>query len=80
MATNFITNSHDKSTSMEKRLRKLITVSGELKFLVGFFYFSGWQTLYESLKERFAKNENFTIKLLVGLDIDKTLHGIFERY
>jgi hypothetical protein len=52
----------------------LIQHSKELKFLVGFFYFSGWRELYESLKD---KNE-LTIKLLVGLDVDKSLGTVLE--
>jgi HKD family nuclease len=57
----FITNS--KSRTLKKRLDELIQHSKELKFLVGFFYFSGWRELYESLKTR----DDLTIKLLVGL-------------
>ncbi len=36
---NFITNSEAKN--LKKRLIELIQKSDELKFLVGFFYFSG---------------------------------------
>lgn len=59
---------------LKKRLDELIQHSRELKFLVGFFYFSGWQELYEGLKTR----EDLTIKLLVGLEVDKNLSQIFE--
>ncbi len=68
----FITNSD--SRTLKKRLEELIQHSKELKFLVGFFYFSGWQELYESLKTR----EDLTIKLLIGLDVDSKLSQIFE--
>ncbi len=68
----FITNSD--SHTLKKRLEELIQHSKELKFLVGFFYFSGWQELYESLKT----HDGITIKLLVGLDVDKSLSQIFE--
>jgi len=71
-ANAFITNS--QSRTLKKRLDELIQHSKELKFLVGFFYFSGWQELYESLKTR----DDLTIKLLVGLDVDKSLGQIFE--
>lgn len=40
-ANAFITNS--QSRTLKKRLDELIQHSKELKFLVGFFYFSGWQ-------------------------------------
>ncbi len=44
--TYFITNS-ERSANLKERLRKLITTSYELKFLVGFFYFSGLSSLEE---------------------------------
>ena len=71
-ANAFITNS--KSRTLKKRLDELIQHSHELKFLVGYFYFSGWRELYESLK----KQTELTIKLLVGLDVDKSLNRVFE--
>ena len=70
---NFITNS-EKTISLEERLQKLISVSSELKFLVGFFYFSGWQVIYEELK----KNDKVKLKILVGLQVDKYLSGVVE--
>lgn len=49
MSNNFITNSAENAT-LKKRLEKLILASQELKFLVGFFYFSGWQEIYKKLQ------------------------------
>jgi superfamily II DNA or RNA helicase len=73
MSSNaFITNS--KSRTLKKRLDELIQHSKELKFLVGYFYFSGWRELYESLKSQ----NSLTIKLLVGLDVDHALGGVIE--
>ncbi len=69
----FITNSQSSRT-LKKRLEELIQHSQELKFLVGFFYFSGWRELYESLKSQ----PTLKLKLLVGLDVDKSLEGVFE--
>ena len=57
MTNNFITNSKD-AISLKERLQKLISASKELKFLVGFFYFSGWQEIYKSLQE----NNNVVFK------------------
>ena len=42
---NFITNSKEAKT-LKVRLEELISKSLELKFLVGFFYFSGLDELY----------------------------------
>jgi hypothetical protein len=50
MASNFITNARQRS--LKGRIHNLIKHSEELKFLVGFFYFSGWQELYGALRER----------------------------
>lgn len=61
--SNFITN--DNSKNLLERLQQLIQQSNELKFLVGFFYFSGINELYQSLID----NKYITIKILVGLNI-----------
>jgi superfamily II DNA or RNA helicase len=68
MSQNFITNNSGQK-ALKTRLNTLISISEELKFLVGFFYFSGWKEVYESLKA----NEYVTLKLLVGLQVDKFL-------
>jgi superfamily II DNA or RNA helicase/HKD family nuclease len=69
---NFITN--DESKDLKKRLIELIKKSDELKFLVGFFYFSGIRELYKGLKE----NSEQKIKVLVGLNADATNYGMLE--
>ncbi len=76
MARNFITNA--KEQSLKNRIRTLIEYSRELKFLVGFFYFSGWQELYEAIKRRAQEDPNFTIKILVGLDTDAPRGEVIE--
>ena len=68
----FITN--EKTKTLKKRLTELVEHSEELKFLVGFFYFSGWSQIYDSLKDR----GDLEIKVLVGLSVDKRLYSIFE--
>jgi len=70
--TNFITNSG--AGNLKKRLIELIQKSDELKFLVGFFYYSGIRELYQGLKE----NTNTNLKVLVGLNVDKTNFGLLE--
>lgn len=74
----FITNTSEKN--LERRLKELIKNSSELKFLVGFFYFSGLGVLYETLKEIYEEGklrENF-FKILVGLNVDRGIYGIYE--
>jgi len=70
--TTFITNDSDKK--LKDRIAELIGHSKELKFLVGFFYFSGIRELYNSLKE----SPNLQLNVLVGLNVDKTVHGLIE--
>ena len=72
MKTAFITN--NETRTLKKRLEQLIQHSQEPKFLVGFFYFSGWRELYSALKER----RDLTIKILVGLDVDRALGRTME--
>ncbi len=54
MSHNFITNNTGQKV-LRDRVNTLISISDELKFLVGFFYFSGWKEVYEQLKA----NSNF---------------------
>ena len=70
--TNFITN--EKGKDLKKRLIELINKSDELKFLVGFFYFSGIRELYQGLKD----NPDVKIDVLVGLNVDKQNYGLIE--
>ncbi len=72
MSHNFITNTD--SQTLRNRLNQLVGFSKELKFLVGFFYFSGWKALYEGLKEQ----DEITIKILVGLEVEKNIDQAFE--
>lgn len=72
MPSTFITNNQEGT--LEARISKLIGFSRELKFLVGFFYFSGIRQLYESLKT----NPGVKMNVLVGLNVDKTAYGLVE--
>lgn len=73
---NFITNNNE-STNLKSRLTELISKSAELKFLVGFFYFSGITELYSALK---SKKEDIKIRVLVGLEVDNLISGMVVEY
>lgn len=73
MSNNFITNNKQQKT-LKGRLNTLISVSEELKFLVGYFYFSGWSDIYQSLQN----NPQQKLKLLVGLQVCNYLGNIIE--
>ena len=70
---NFISN--ESNHTLNKRLREVIGLSRELKFLVGFFYFSGIRELYESIEV----NDRLQIKALVGLQADRSLGALVEH-
>ena len=74
----FITN--DREKNLEKRLKELIERSQELKFLVAFFYFSGVDVLYQTLKKLYedGKLKEGFMKVLVGLKVDKHSYEIYE--
>ena len=76
---NFITNS-DNSKTLGERINKLMSRSEELKFLVGFFYFSGIKQFYDTLKKLYdeGKLKEEHIKVLVGLYVDKGNYGLYE--
>ncbi|MCS7243758.1 MAG: phospholipase D-like domain-containing protein, partial [Candidatus Calescibacterium sp.] len=73
---NFITNSG--KVSMKERIEILVSNSKKMKFLVGFFYFSGISELYRSLFQISDKLQEEHIQILVGLSIDRGIHGIYE--
>ena len=74
MANNFIANKSPQKT-LSGRLNNIIKFSTELRWLVGFFYFSGWKEVYQNLKN----NPEIKIKLLVGLQVGNHLQNIFEH-
>ncbi|MCS7214217.1 MAG: hypothetical protein NZ927_08400 [Candidatus Calescibacterium sp.] len=75
----FITNTAG-TKNLAERLNQIIEKSSELKFLVGFFYFSGIQQLYETLKKLYEEGrmKDKFLKILVGLDIDSGVYGLYE--
>lgn len=73
MPNNFITNNKQQKT-LKGRLNTLISISDELKFLVGFFYFNGWSEIYQSLQ----KKPEQKLKILVGLQVFQHAGNIIE--
>ena len=69
---NFINN--NGNVNLKDRLLELISKSQELKFLVGFFYFSGIRELYDGIKDK----KDISIKVLVGLNADKINSNLVE--
>jgi HKD family nuclease len=73
---SFITNAPDKT--LQGRLEALLQHAQELKFLVGYFYFSGYSALYDALRKAFEQNPDLRLKVLVGLSVDTSLGQLLE--
>lgn len=73
MRNVFICNNENTKT-LQERLHEIIPSAQSLDILVGFFYFSGIKALYEPL----LKNPDINMRVLVGLNIDKTAREIVE--
>jgi superfamily II DNA or RNA helicase/HKD family nuclease len=81
--SRFITNhptfiSNHPTKDLATRLKDLIEASNELKFLVGFFYFSGWRELYETLRRTAESNPSLKLKVLVGMSVDRQAGRLLE--
>ncbi|MCX7696876.1 MAG: helicase-related protein [Bacteroidales bacterium] len=70
--SNFITN--NPTRELKKRITEIIAFSRELKFLVGFFYFSGLRELMQALQDK----KDVKLKILVGLDVDQVNGRLLE--
>lgn len=73
MDSIFITNAQGQPV-LKNRINQLATKAEELKFLVGFFYFSGIHELYQGLVE----NDHVILKILVGLNTEKINNQLVE--
>ncbi len=63
---------NEGNCNLENRLKQIIPLAEEIKILVGFFYFSGLDAIYEALKN----NENLTLKVLVGQKVFDRLYVV----
>ena len=70
MTTRFITN---QGKLLSDVVNNILPSANQLYFLVGYFYFSGFQELYSQLKDKH-------VKILVGLEIEKDLHNRIKEY
>ncbi len=67
---NLITN---QKTFLSEVINNILPKSENIYFLVGYFYFSGIQEIYEKL-------ENKKIQILVGMDIEKDLSNKIREF
>ncbi len=66
---NLITNDQNKLSDV---IKQIVRETENCYFLVGYFYFSGFSEIYKHLADK-------KIKILVGLELDKTIQGIFAE-
>ena len=72
MASKFITNSAGQQT-LRERLEYLSKKSIKLDFLVGYFFFSGFYSIYNYI----AKQK---IRILVGMDVELDLNNCIREF
>lgn len=70
MSNKFITNQGELLSNV---INDILPSSEKLHFLVGFFYFSGFEQLYKNLT-------NHKIRILVGLDIEKDIFNKIKEF
>ena len=63
MTTQFITNEEKLLSAV---VNNILPSSGNLFFLVGYFYFSGFQEIYKNVADK-------NMKILVGLDVERDI-------
>ena len=67
---NLIIN--NDTTTLKAKFQDLIPTSTEMKFLVGYFYFSAIPELYQELKAKAEKND-LKLRILVGLNSESII-------
>ena len=68
--TRFITNQKE---FLSEVINNIIPYSNELYFLIGYFYFSGFQEIYQNVKDK-------QIRILVGLEIEQDLRNRIREF
>lgn len=72
MASKFITNK-DGELSLSDRIRSLTQNSKSLDFLVGYFYFSGFNQIYKDIGDK-------PLRILIGMDTEVDVHNCLREY
>ena len=68
--SKFITN---KEKLLSEVVKNILPTTDNLRFLVGYFYFSGFHNLVDELKDK-------DVKVLIGMDIEKNLTQKARQY
>jgi hypothetical protein len=70
MTTEFITN---KEKKLAEVINNILPSCENLYFLVGYFYFSGFEQIHEQIRDK-------KLKILVGLEIERDLANRIREY
>lgn len=70
MPSKFITN---QETLLSNVINDILPTTDKLYFLVGYFYFSGFEELYKNLADK-------EIKVLIGMDIERTIFNKVKEF
>ena len=70
MTTQFITN---KDKKLAEVINNILPACDNLHFLVGYFYFSGFEQIHEQV-------QNKKLRILVGLEIERDLANRIREY
>jgi hypothetical protein len=70
MTTQFITNQEKLLSDV---INNILPSSRNLYFLVGYFYFSGFQEIYEKVADK-------NLKILVGLEVEQDLTNKVKEF
>jgi len=70
MASKFITN---QDLLVSEMMGHILPSTKEMFFLVGYFYFSGFEQIYKSIGDR-------PLKILVGMDVERDIAGVIREY
>lgn len=58
---------------LDEIINNIIPSTKEMSFLVGYFYFSGFEKIYEKIKDK-------KLKILVGMDIEKDINNKVREF
>ena len=67
---NVITN---REQFLDEVINKILPSTDNVSFLVGFFYFSGFQQIYKNLIDK-------KVRILIGMDIEQTIRDLNFKF
>lgn len=58
---------------LDEVINKILPSTDQVSFLVGFFYFSGFQQIYKNLKDK-------KVRILIGMDVEQTIRDLNFKF